>query len=507
MNRRGFLHRSASLAAIGGVAGLGRSCGYALADEKGGVTFAGYAGGDVRLSRKDIASFARGLEGAVLHPGDNGYDHARSIWNASIDRRPKLIARPASPEDMWRTVKFASENGVSLSIRGGGHNHNGYAVSDSGMMMDLSQMRAGDVSLHDKSAVVEPGMTFAQFDGLTHKAGLAATGAIVSMVGLPGYTLGGGIGWLHRKFGAGCDNLIGADIVTASGDLVRANARENEDLLWALRGGGGNFGAAARLHYRLHELDSVYAGLIFYSLEDLDRVGRFLDGYLDGAPDDLNVWMLHRMAPPSPLLEKSVHGKPVLILAVTWTGGQSEGERITAPLLKAAVPLGASLKRRSYPEWQSALDAAWGDGFCNEWVGGYLNAYDADVRNVISTFVNAASSPFSDFKVALLGGEFSRAGAADAAFGHRDAKYAYVIQTRWLKTEEARRHLAWTYEFHRALRAIDAGGVYVNFIGKEEPPSRVADAYEPERLKRLRAIKSSIDPDNFFNQNANIKPT
>lgn len=507
MNRRGFMHASAAtLAVADSLNGAGYARYNAPNAGRTGIKFAGYGGGDVILSPQNVAAFACDLEGAVFLPGDGGYNGARSIWNACIDRCPELITRPTSSQDVSRIVKFAHQNGISLSIRGGGHNHNGYAVSNGGMMIDLSHMNSGEMRVDDRSVVAQSGMTFSQFDRLNHRAGLATTGAIVSMVGLPGYTLGGGIGWLHRKFGAGCDNLIGAEVVSATGEIVRASAHENEDLLWGLRGGGGNFGVATRLQYKLHSLSHVYAGLIFFSLDEIDVVGAFLDEYLDGAPDDLNVWMLHRMAPPTPLLSNEYHGKPVLILAVTWTGAQSEGERATAPILKIATPLAASLKQRRYPEWQSALDGAWGDGFCNEWVGGYLDSYGPDVRHIIAKFVNEASSPISDVKVALLGGEFSRAGAADSAFGHREAKYAYVIQTRWPATQNASLHLEWTYIFHRALRAIDAGGVYLNFIGKEESPSRVSDAYEPETLNRLRSIKSRIDPDNFFNQNANIKP-
>ena len=502
MNRRHFLRGSSASLAL---AGAGCAA-YRTRSAAARLKLAGYAGGDVFLSPRDVAALERSLDGAIIQPADAPFDDARMIWNACIDRRPAIIARPMSSKDASEIVRFAYQNGVSLSIRGGGHNHNGYAVAESGVMMDLSAFNGGEMQLQDRSVIAQSGMTWGRFDRLTHRAGLAATGAIVSMVGLPGYTLGGGIGWLHRKFGAGCDNLIGADVVLPSGEIVKASLRENEDLLWALRGGGGNFGVATKLHFRLHALSHVFAGLIFFPLDDLDRVGEFLDGYLADAPDDLNVWMLHRMAPPSPLLPRERHGRPVLILAVTWTGDDAHGERVTAPLLKIARPIAASLKWRPYPEWQSALDGAWGDGFCNEWVGGYLNSYDSGVRAILAKYVNAASSRISDVKVARLGGAFSRVGPADGAFGRRDAKYAYVIQARWPATEDPTRHLTWTHDFHHALKAVDAGGVYVNFIGKEEPLSRVRDAYEPETFARLRTIKSRIDPTNFFSQNANIGP-
>ncbi len=502
MNRRGFLKQSSASLTLAGGAAMAGCVG------RGGerLTMAGYTGGDVSIRTGELVAFETSLDGAIIRRADAGYNDARTIWNACIDKRPALIAQPRSTTDVAKVVRFASQNGVSLSVRGGGHNHCGFAVSDNGLMLDLSQLNRGEFNRESSSAIAQSGMTWAQFDGLTHRAGLATTGAIVSMVGLPGYTLGGGIGWLHRKFGAGCDNLIGAEIVTATGDIVRAGLRDNEDLLWALRGGGGNFGVVTKLRYRLYPLSHVLAGLIFFPLDDVDAVGAFLDGYLADAPDDLNVWMLHRMAPPSPVVPRNHHGKPVLILAVTWTGDEATGERAIAPLSKIAAPIATAIKWRPYPEWQSALDGAWGDGFCNEWVGGYLNAYDGPVRDIIAKYVNIATSPLSDVKVARLGGEFSRCGDADSSFGHRDANYAYVIQTRWPRDEDSARHLAWTYNFHRALKQVDAGGVYVNFIGKNEPATRVEAAYTPSTLARLRAIKSEFDPDNLFSQNANIVP-
>lgn len=468
--------------------------------------FKGADGNTVSVSKADVAALLRNIEGDLFRPSDAAYDSARAIWNARIDHRPSLIVRAQSQADIVHAVNFTRETGVELSVRGGGHNHAGFAVSDGGLMLDMSSMRDADVNEDAKTISIEAGNTFAEFDSLTHQAGLAATGPIVSMVGLPGYTLGGGIGWLHRKFGAGCDNLQGAEVVLASGDVVRASARENEDLFWALRGGGGNFGVVTRLDYRLHELSHVLAGLIFYPLDQLEKVGAFVDAYLDDAPDDLNVWMLHRMAPPSPALPSEIHGTPVLILAVTWSGEEAEGERMIAPLRTHAEPLADLVRWRPYPEWQGALDSAWGDGFCNEWVGGYLNHYDADIRNVIDSYVSNASSPISDFKLARLGGEFARTGPQDTAFGFRDARYAYVIQTRWPVTDDATRHLQWTRDFHAAMRAVGTGNVYSNFIGKDEPETRVADAFETPTHKRLQRVKTAYDPSNMFCLNHNIKP-
>ena len=505
MNRRSFLRHGVASVAAGGT--LSHALIAAESDQaQVGPTFSGYKGDEVTLSSRDIDHLEKGLVGRVIRPTHPAYDGSRAIWNASIDRRPGLIVQPRSSKDVADIVRFSFENGLSLSVRGGGHNHNGYAVSEGGLMMDLSLLADGHLNRRDKTIAAQAGMTWARFDALTHQAGLATSGAIVSMVGIAGYTLGGGIGWLHRKFGAGCDNLIGAEVVLPCGEIVRADQHENEELLWALRGGGGNFGVATTLRFRLHELQHVLAGLVFFPLDQIHNVGSQLDDYLDAAPDDLNVWMLHRIAPRSPMIAKEHHGKPVLMLAVTWTGDDAEGQRVIAPLLDIVPPIGSSVQRRAYPAWQSALDGAWGNGFCNEWLGGYLDAYDSRVRETIARFVNSSSSPISDVKVARLGGEFSRFGPADAAFGNRDHKYAYVIQARWPQNDHDARHLAWAYEFHEALGALADGGVYVNFIGSKEPAARVLDAYEPVTLARLRAIKAQFDPHNFFNLNANITP-
>ncbi len=499
MRRRDFVFLSANMAAAG-LLGTGG------ASASAGMRFKTIDGDTSRLSNAQFRRFEQQLDGRVIQPGAPAYDSARAIWNARIDHTPGAIVHAENTSDIVQTVRFAADNGIELSIRAGGHNHSGFAVSDGGLMLDLSRMRSADLSANHKRISAAPGMTFAEFDALGQQAGLATTGPIVSMVGLPGYTLGGGIGWLHRKFGAGCDNLIGADVVLASGEVVQASERENEELLWALRGGGGNFGVVSRLDYRLHRLSNVLAGLIFYPLDALETVGKFVDGYLDDAPDDLNVWMLHRLAPPSPALPTDLHGKPVVILAVTWTGGKAEGDRIVAPLAEIQQPLAHLVHWRNYAEWQRALDGAWADDFCNEWVGGYLDTYDSNLRTSIAKFVESASSPYSDFKLARLGGEFARMGPEDTAFGPRSSRYAYVIQTRWPVGEHEQPHLEWTQAFHRSMRARDTGKVYANFIGKDEPRERFRDAYSAASYERLRRIKSEFDPHNMFRQNVNIEP-
>lgn len=463
-------------------------------------------GGKTTICRTQLREFENQLQGRVVCPIDPDYAVLKNIWNARVKHAPGAIIQAFNAADISKAVQFAADCGIEMSVRGGGHNHTGFAVSDGGLMLDLTAMTSIHLNIDRHRMHAQPGLTYTAFDQAGQQVGLATTGPIVSMVGLPGYTLGGGIGWLHRKFGAACDNLVGAEVVLASGETVRASGRENEELFWALRGGGGNFGVVSRLDYKLHSLSHVMAGLIFYPLETIEQVGEFVDGYMDDAPDDLNVWMLHRAAPALPALPASFHGKPALILAVTWTGRQTEFENVIEPLNEAQKPIANLVHWREYAEWQRSLDGAWTNGLCNEWVGGYLDEYSSELRSTIAQFVQNASSPYSDFKVARLGGEFERVGPSETAFGPRDARYAYVIQTRWLVGDDETSHLKWTQAFHNQLRNFDTGRTYSNFIGAEEPKERFKDAWSPETHERLSRLKSKYDPSNFFRRNVNVLP-
>jgi FAD/FMN-containing dehydrogenase len=463
-------------------------------------------GGKVGVAEGAVDELAKTLSGELLRAGNPGFDESRAIWNAWIDRKPGLIVRASRTADVAAAVKFANDHGVLLSVRAGGHNHVGFAVCDGGVMVDLTRMRSTTLEAETRRAVIGPGLTFSDLDALTHQAGLATTGAIVSMVGVPGYTLGGGVGWLHRKAGAGCDNLISAEVVTATGDVVRTDEKETPELLWALRGGGGNFGVVTELGFRLHEVKNVMAGLLFHPLEDLEVVATFVDGFMDQAPDDLCVWMLHRKAPPSPALPAELHGRPVVIIAVTYAGPMGNAEKVVAPLRTFRKPLLDLVMPRPYPEWQRAHDPPWGNGFHNEWVGHYLKKYDKAAMATMLDFISRVPSPYSDVKLARMGGAIGRVGENDTAFGMRDSRYALVIQARWEKPEETDLQMKWTREFHAAMRPHGSGKVYPNFVG-HEPEGRVEDAYNKTSYARLRTLKAQLDPMNLFRMNVNIKPS
>lgn len=473
------------------------------AAQTGGVIVAGLDGSRVTVGTSSLARLRRELPGQVFFRGQDQFRKSISIWTAGISRVPAIVIRPDSAEGVSAALRFASSHDLAVCIRSGGHNHAGYALSDNALMLDLSGMKQLELSSDETRVRVGPGITCGEFDVATHRVGRAATGPIVSMVGMPGYTLGGGIGWLHRKFGAGCDNLVGAQVVLADGQVLDFDEQTDPGLLWAMRGGGANLAVATRLDYRIRRLSNVYAGLIFFDLEALPKVAGFVDEYLDNAPDDLSVWMFHRKAPPSPALPESVWGVPVMMLAVTWTGNRRDAEAVVQPLRQIAPPLADLVTWRPYPAWQAALDGAWGNGFQNEWVGGYLDRYGPEEQAVVRRYAMSISSGHSDVKVARLGGAF--ANGSDSAFGSREARYAYVIQARWPAGESGRDHLAWTQQFHTDMRALDTGQVYVNFIGAQEPPSRVEDAYDAGTMARLKAVKHQMDPNNRLRHNANFR--
>ena len=366
------------------------------------------------------------------------YDFVRQIWNAAIDRRPAIIIRCAAASDIAAAVRFAKRHSALLSVRGGGHNDVGFAVADGGLMIDLSPLSAVAVDQAKRTAHAGGGCTFGAYDAKTHEFGLASTGPIISMAGVGGYTLGGGIGWLHRKLGLACDALVSAEVVTAEGEIVTASDRANPDLFWAIRGGGGNFGVVSSFEFRLAPVRDVLAGLIFHPLEDLPKVAAFVRDLNAGAPDEVCVWMFMRKAPASPALPADLHGRPVAVIAVCYAGDGESGERLLKPLRQFGRPLIDLVKLRLYPDWQKALDPAWRNGFRNRWVGHYLPELTDAAAGTMLDYVSKVPSPFTDVKLAQLGGAVARVGENDTAFGNRDSRYAFVIQTRWKKPEETR---------------------------------------------------------------------
>jgi FAD/FMN-containing dehydrogenase len=392
-----------------------------------------------------------------------------------------------------------------MSVRGGGHNAAGFAMCDGGLAIDLTAMNQVWVNPVNKVARASGGATFADYDAATQSSNLASTGPIISAVGVGGYTLGGGIGWLHRKLGLASDNLLSAQVVTADGSIVEASDTQHQDLFWAMRGGGGNFGIATSFEFRLAPVSAVLAGFLYHPLEDMVQVASFVREFNATAPDDVCVWLMMRRAAPSPALPPELHGRRVAIIAVCYAGPPDAGERIVGPLRRFRRPLADHLKLRAYADWQKSLDFAWGNGFLNHWVGHYLpELTDASAQTLLD-HGSEVPSPFTDVKLVHLGGAVARIGENETAFSHRNSRYALVIQTRWANAGESAEHLAWSQRFFEAMKAHSTGKVFMNFMA-DEGERRIGDAYNPHTYRRLRAIKAAYDPSNRFRMNQNIRP-
>ena len=468
------------------------------------VTLKTLEGGTVAVDPAALADLQRGLEGDLLIAGMADYDAARRIWNAAVDRHPAVVVRCAGVRDIVHAVRFAGRHHAVVSVRGGGHNAAGLAVCDGGVMVDLARLRTVDVDPARKTARAAGGATFADYDAATGRFGFASTGPIISMVGVGGYTLGGGMGWLHRKLGLACDNLISAQVVTADGTILETSRTRHEDLFWALRGGGGNFGIVSAFEFRLAPVSSVIAGLVIHPLEDLPAIAAFVRDFNATAPDDVSVWLMMRKAPASPALPAELHGRLVAVIAVCYAG-PGGGERVLRPLRRFGRPLLDRVAIRSYADWQRSLDAAWGPGYGNQWLGHYLaDLSDAGARTMLE-HVARVTSPFTDVKLVQLGGAVARVGEDETAFSNRASGYALAVQTRWAPDDRADVHLAWSQDFFEAMRVHSTGRTYVNFMA-DEGEARVTDAYNGQTLQRLRAVKAAYDPDNRFRMNQNIRP-
>ncbi|HEY3208902.1 MAG TPA: FAD-binding oxidoreductase [Actinomycetota bacterium] len=448
------------------------------------------------------------FRGALLRPGDEGYDEARRVWNGAIDRRPALIARCAGPDDVVEAVRFARERDLLVSVRGGGHAVAGHAVCDGGVMIDLSLMKAVRVDPSAASARASGGVLWGELDRATQQVGLATTGGIISHTGIAGLTLGGGLGHLMRKLGLTVDTLLSVDLVTAEGEQIHVDERTEPDLFWGLRGGGGNFGIATSLEYRLHPTGPmVLGGPIVWSLADAPEVLRFVGDFAAEAPDDLGITIATRLAPPMPMLPAEQYGKPVLMLLLVWAGDPAEGRNAIAPLLGLGTPIAELVRPVPYLMIQSMLDGGAPHGMHYYWKSHRLPALSDEVIEVFLGRCEAITSPFSQISGWAVGGAVSRADADATAVGERERRVGFEINVTaaWPpRDQDGDRHTAWVREGWEFLRP-HASGVYANFLSDEDAHG-VEEAYG-DRLGRLRSLKDRYDPTNFFRLNANIEPS
>ena len=470
------------------------------------LTMTTLSGSTTVIGQEAIDTLATSLRGDLLTPDVAGYDDARSIWNAMIDRRPGLIVQCVGAADVIRAVNFAREYTLLVAVRGVGHNIAGNAVCEGGLMISLSGMRSVRVDPRARTALVEPGVTLGDFDNETQAYGLGTPVGINSTTGIAGLTLGGGFGWLSRKYGLTIDNLISADVVTAAGELVKASEDENEDLFWGIRGGGGNFGIVTSFEFQLHPIGpEVLAGLIVHPFEDAHNVLRYYRDFTAQTPDDLTVWVVLRKAPPLPFLPEEVHGTEVVILAALYDGDKSEGEKAFAPLRAYGNPIADVIGPHDFTGFQAAFDPLLTPGFRNYWKSHDFRELNDETLDTVIQFTGTLPSPHCEIFIAQMGGATNRVPPDSTAYRHRDAQFIMNVHGRWEDSTEDDRCISWCRELFQATAPHATGGVYVNFMTEEER-QRVREAYGGS-YERLVELKNKYDPTNLFRLNQNIKPT
>jgi FAD/FMN-containing dehydrogenase len=452
--------------------------------------------------RKSLPSQVRG---EVLFPGDERYDEARVSWNGRFDRRPALIVRCHDAADVVAAVARARMQGLALAVKGGGHDYAGNSVCEGGLLIDLSPLNAVEVDPIARIARVGAGATWGAVDRATQAFGLATPGATVSTVGVGGFTLGGGVGHLARKHGLACDNLVAAQVVTAAGRVVRASARENPDLFWAIRGGGGNFGVATSFEFQLHEVGpEVLAGQIVYRFEDAAAVLRQYRDFMSTAPGAIQCWAFLLRLPPLPVFPEELHGQPALDLVVCHAGTVADGRRDVRPLQHFAAPVLDSVEPQSYLELQQAFDAGMPKG--HRWYSRAqdLRALPDEAIDLLLEHARRLPGEFTTAYLAAGGGAVARAGGTATAFPHRDAAFSLHVFPGWSDPGDDADNMRWAREVHRAMAPYSTGGVYVNMLAEDET-DRVGAAYGAN-YERLTELKKRWDPENVFRGNHNIGP-
>jgi len=450
-----------------------------------------------------LAALQSRLRGSVTLPGEEGYEAARTLWNAMIDRRPGLVVRCLGAADVMHAVRFARQEGLLLSVRGGGHNIAGSAVCESGLLIDLSLMKSVQVDPQARTARVEPGALLADFDKEAQVFGLATPLGINSTTGVAGLALGGGFGWTTRKFGLTVDNLIDAQVVTADGELVRASG--HPDLFWALRGGGGNFGIVTAFEFKLHALGpEVLSGLIVHPLTDAPALLSQFRRVVAQAPDELTVWAVMRQAPPLPFVPTEWHGKEVLIFAACYSGDMKEGEKAVQPLRALGKPIVDVIGPHSFTAWQAAFDPLLTPGARNYWKShDFADLSDAAIQVIVEA-AGRLPSPECEVFIAHVGGAAGRVAPDAMAWSSREPHFVMNAHTRWRDPGQDKVCIAWARQLFGATAPFASGSVYVNFMPDDEV-GRIEKAYG-RNYRRLTEIKRRYDPDNLFRSNQNIRP-
>ena len=445
------------------------------------------------------------VRGEVIAPQEAGYDEARGVFNAMIDRRPAVVVRAVNTDDVTRAVNFAREGHVDLAVRGGGHSVPGFGTCDDGVVLDLSGMRQVTVDPANNTARAEGGATWADFNDATHAHGLATTGGIISTTGVGGLTLGGGIGYLSRGFGLSLDNLASAEVVTADGRTLVASERENEDLFWALRGGGGNFGVVTSFEFRVHPVNDIYGGPMFYELSEAETILRFYRDYIADAPREMGVFPAFQIAPPLPFIPQDRHGDTFIALVGCWSGPVEQGEEAFKPFHDVAQVVAEFVGPAPYPALNTAFDALFPFGqLQNYWKASFVKELTDDAIAAHLQYGPKVPVVNSTMHIYPINGACHDVASDATAFAYRDANFATVIAGMWPDPGQNDANIKWVRDYYDATAPLSEEGGYINFMSGDDQ-GRIKANYRGN-YERLVDVKRTYDPGNLFHLNQNIKP-
>jgi FAD/FMN-containing dehydrogenase len=449
-----------------------------------------------QLKPTEWSELQQSLRGDLITSDSPSYEAARKVWNGMIDRRPGAIARCRSTSDVVTAINFARTHGLFPAVRGGGHSAAGLGMIDDGLVIDLADLNEVQIDAENRIARVGGGATWRLLDQAAAVHGLATTGGVISTTGVGGLTLGGGVGNLMRSYGLACDNMIGAEVVLADGSVVRTSESEHSDLLWGLRGGGGNFGVVTEFEFRLHPVTNVVGGMLIHPRERAIDVLRHYRSACESAPDELGIFAG---------LMSSPEGDPIAAYLTCLNGTEGPGLDKLEELRRFGPPIADMVAEMPYVDFQTLLDEGFPSGIAVYWKSHFLTGLPDDAIEILVSHANQAPSPLSVVLLEQLGGKVARIGRGETAFDHRGAPYNLALMSRWTQPEEAEANIAWVRGLFDAMRPY-AHGVYVNYLGVDDAPERVRDAYGAEKYERLVELKRQYDPTNLFRHNQNISP-
>jgi FAD/FMN-containing dehydrogenase len=458
----------------------------------------------IGFSPEKVKTFRSQLRGEMLEPGDEGYEQARKVYNGMIDRHPALIVRCLDAADVMYSVNFARENGVTLAVRGGGHSGPGLGLVDNGLVIDLSEMKGVHVDPVKQTVRVAGGCVWGEVDHATHPFGLAVPTGFISSTGVGGLTLGGGSGYLTRKYGLTIDNLLSVDMVLANGQFITASAEENPDLFWAVRGGGGNFGVVTSFLFRGCPVDTVYGGPIFWSLENADQVLKFWQDLILNGPEDLNGWFGFVTIPPVPMFPEEHHLKKMCVITFCYTGDMNKAEEVFKPIREFCPPVMDVAGPIPFPVLNSLFDGLYPPGLQWYWRADLFNEISDKAVALHLKYAAQLPTPHSTMHIYPVNGAAHHVGKKDTAWNYREANFSMVIVGVDPDPANNERMIQWAKDYWMALHPFSAGGAYLNFI-MEEGEDRVRASYG-DNYARLAQVKATYDPQNLFHVNQNIKP-